>query len=39
MNKKEFIYKKCFIELLNALGLLENFSMLKGRLLKTLIPE
>jgi len=39
VNKKEFIYKKCFKALLNVLGLLENFSVLKGRLLKILMPE
>jgi len=39
MNDKEFIYKKCFKALLNVVGLLEKCSVLKGRLLKILIPE
>jgi hypothetical protein len=30
---------KFFTVLLNVLGLSDNFVMLKGRLLKTLIPE
>ena len=33
------MYKKCFKALLNILRLSENFLMLQGKLLKTLIPE
>jgi len=33
------MYTKCFKALLNVLRLLEDFLMLKGRLLKILIPD